>query len=284
MKLGRPARSANIGDAVLFTVVIPSYNHEKYLDEAVRSCLTSLFVTEVLIGDDGSRDGSVAMIESMERRFFPLVRNLTEYPPRNIGAHAMLNRLVGHASNEWVAVLNSDDKFVPGRFTAIRNRVRADKADFCFGNIAIMDDKSVVTSRKRAFLDPQFPFPHQAEKLDIDRIGLLSRLLCQNYIATTSNMAFTKSLWRKVGGFGNFRYAHDWDFAVRCMYSGTPAYVADYLTFYRIHGSNTIKEARALQDAEVKQIFNQLEIDFEMSSNPDFLPFLAANEYIASSR
>lgn len=263
----------------MFSVVIPVYNHDKYLDEALVSVLSDNLVSEVLIADDGSRDRSAQIIELAAKRFPGKVRNLTEKPAVNVGAHAMLNRLTNAVRNDWVAVLNSDDKFVPGRFSVIRNLSKMFQFDFCFGNLAIIDGDSTTIGRKRAFLDPQYPFPPFTGEPVADK-RLLLMMFSQNYIATTSNMLFKKSLWEQVGGFRDYRYAHDWDFAIRCMMQGKVRYIAEYLTYYRVHGSNTISESRTLQDIEIRKIFKVLEDDLSIDSVDSADRFLRSNQYL----
>lgn len=259
----------------MFSVIIPSYNHERYLPEAVRSAMQEGLVSEILIGDDASSDGSLRVIEGLAGAYPDLIKNVTDYPPVNIGAHAMLNKLIASATAPWIAVLNSDDLFIPGRFMAIKTALRMSKFEFCFGNIVIIDENSKVIGRKRAFLDPQFSFPSPP-----DKDNLLGSLLNQNYIATTSNMVFTKDLWERVGGFRDYRYAHDWDFAVRSMLLAQAEYLPEALTYYRVHSSNTIKEARSKQDEEVKNIFGTLAADFGDAAFAPHARFLAFNEYL----
>src|SRR5215469_10829729 len=103
----------------MFSVLIPSYNHRAYVADCVISAVRSPLVTEVLLVDDGSIDGSVELFDTL-RRLSPRVRILPSPPGENLGAHARLNQLVQAADNEWVAPLNSDDKLVPGRFEAVR--------------------------------------------------------------------------------------------------------------------------------------------------------------------
>ncbi len=263
----------------MYSVVIPVYNHDAYLVEAVLSAAQDRLVSEILLADDGSRDGSLTLIEAIAQRYPEKVRDCTLRPVANIGADATLNRLISMAGNDWIAVLNSDDKFVAGRFAAISQMRRVERFDFCFGNLGIIDERSRVIGLKRAFLDPQYPFP-DARRVERRSADLLQRLVCQNYIATTSNMVFSKAHWQSVGGFRSYRYAHDWDFAIRSMLVGKALYIAEYLTLYRLHGSNTIKDSRQLQDAEVRSIFKTLDDDFGIFGTPDLADFVACNQYL----
>ena len=88
-----------------------------------------------------------------------------------------------------------------------------------------------------------------------------ARLLNQNFIATTSNMVFTKTLHGRIGGFRDYRYCHDWDFALRSSFDGDIAWCPQYLSVYRIHGTNTIADAKDRIRVEVQRMFRMIEAD-----------------------
>lgn len=97
------------GTGARVTVVIPSYNHERFVVLAIRSVLDQTFNDyQIIITDDGSTDNSVREIQKVvdsRISFFPL--------SENIGACAALNLAIGRAKSDYIAILNSDDLFVP---------------------------------------------------------------------------------------------------------------------------------------------------------------------------
>ena len=103
-----------------FSVLIPSYNHARYLMGAVLSALRDPLVGEVLIVDDGSSDGSADLAERLAKNCGPRVRCFNDGSRANKGAPSRLNQLVASARFDWLAILNSDDQFIPGRFAAMR--------------------------------------------------------------------------------------------------------------------------------------------------------------------
>lgn len=246
-----------------FSVLIPVYNHAAYVEQAVISATRSPLVREVLLVDDGSRDGSAQVIASLARSCPERVRDLTTRVGENLGAHLRLNQLVEAARSKWVAVLNSDDLFVNGRFEAIASHPHFAQAEFVFGNLLLMNEHSSFVGAKRGPFDTGTPFPRDFDVAAmVERGDLIDLLGHQNYIGTTSNMVFTKSLHARVGGFAGYRYVHDWDFAMRAMAARPHLYVHRYLTSYRMHSSNTISEAPAKVDAEVRDLFDRLLADF----------------------
>jgi hypothetical protein len=68
-------------------------------------------------------------------------------------------------------------------------------------------------------------------------------LLEANYVATTSNLAFRRSLVSESGlAFLPLRYAHDWDFILSACHVGGVEMVEEPLLRYRVHDANTIRE------------------------------------------
>ncbi len=248
----------------MFSVVIPIYNHAKFVRQAIWSALRSPLVKEVLVVDDGSRDGSDKIAASMAAAHSGRVRDLTPRSGGNRGAHQRLNELVEAAQGEWIAVLNSDDAFVSGRFEAMAQSAEFSACDFAFGNLLLMDEHGALVGAKRGPLDCWSPFRPSRELLRMIAERRFADLLRdQNYLITTSNMAFRKSLHARVGGFHPYRYVHDWDFALRAMTLGRAIYIERYLTAYRIHAASTFLESEGKPIAEIRSMLERFQTDFQ---------------------
>jgi len=227
----------------MFSVVIPSYNHRRYLVQGVYSALRSPLVSEVLLVDDGSEDGSAELIEKLAAADPRRVRSLPESGTANLGAARRLNQLVAAARCEWVAILNSDDALAAGRFDTLRRWCR-DPVRFVCGSLVVMDEAGRALGTKKSVLEPEYPFPSALAPVDLARRSdLVPILVNQNFIATTSNMVFTRALHAAIGGFRDLRYVHDWDFALRAAALGGALVLPHFLSLYRVHATNTIKEA-----------------------------------------
>lgn len=87
------------------SVIIGTYNHEKFVEAAVRSVLDQNDVNfEVLIGDDGSMDETAAVVRSIRDD-----RISFEAFDENRGAVNVLNELIAKARGKYIAIMNSDD-------------------------------------------------------------------------------------------------------------------------------------------------------------------------------
>lgn len=119
------------------SVVIAAYNAEPFLAGSVGSALAQEGVTlEMIIADDASPDGTVAAAEALAAAD-PRVRVLrTE---TNGGPSAARNRAIAAARGEWVAVLDADDRFRPGRLAKMVAFGRERQADVVFDLVEEVD-------------------------------------------------------------------------------------------------------------------------------------------------
>lgn len=262
----------------MFSVLIPVFNHGRFLRAAVESAVRDPLVGEVLLADDGSSDDSPRVIERLARAYGRRVRDVTGRRV-NLGAHARLNQLAEAAACEWLAVLNSDDAFVPSRFAAARATIAASRGnptEFVSGHLLVMDAEGRTFGRKRGWLDPEYPFPESVPRPSGSQAepdwqeAFRALLVNQNFIATTSNMLFTRGLHARLGGFRDYRYCHDWDFALRAAFDGPVGWCYSPLTLYRIHGSNTIAEPAERVRHEVARMLTRLRVE---------LPALGATDW-----
>lgn len=251
----------------MFSVIIPVYNHGRFIAGAITSALQSKHVQEVLIVDDGSHDNSRDVIKYFETAEPKRIRNLTDRSGDNIGTHARLNQLVEASHCEWIAVLNSTDRFTADRFEILSQKVRLHDPDFLFGQLLIMDEQGRCIGTKRGPSEPKYPYPSEFNVNNlINGIDYFPLIANQNFITTTSNMVFKKAVHKAIGGFADFRYVHDWDFAARAILRFHSMYVESYLSIYRSHPSNTISEPIAKIDDETTDMFDAIISEF-----PDIL-------------
>ena len=97
----------------LVSVVMPVYNGERFLADAIESILAQTYTDfELLIVDDGSTDASAEIIRAYENRdrrirFFQLQRNM--------GQAATLNRGIANATGKFITIMDCDDESLPQR-------------------------------------------------------------------------------------------------------------------------------------------------------------------------
>src|SRR4051794_5959509 len=90
------------------SVIIPAFNAERYLADALRSVRTQTYADwEVVVGDDGSTDRTVEIAAGFGERVKIVGAE------KNAGPAAARNRAVAQASGELLALLDADDLWLP---------------------------------------------------------------------------------------------------------------------------------------------------------------------------
>lgn len=98
------------GAMPMFCVIMPLYNHEAFVDEAIESVVKqTLGDWELIVVDDGSKDGSGAIADGWAGRD----SRIRVIHQSNAGPAAARNRGMAQASGEWIALLDSDDMWFP---------------------------------------------------------------------------------------------------------------------------------------------------------------------------
>jgi glycosyltransferase involved in cell wall biosynthesis len=213
-------------------VVVPLYNHERYIGEAIRSILAEgKLVREIIVIDDGSSDGSILVMEKLARQDPRIVFRTQS----NQGAHATINAGLRSCSGEFLTILNSDDAYLPGRLSILVAALDADpEASIAASALAFMNDAGEAI--RNAWYEEILAGQNASQ-------GLGVALINGNFLMTTSNLLFRRSSLEELGFFAPLRYAHDLDFALRAVAFGKRILVVDQMLLrYRIHATNTISE------------------------------------------
>ncbi len=249
------------------TIVAPAYNHERYVEQ----CLTSIAKQkcekmELIILDDCSKDSTVSIIDNIVSRkeftdAFSLGVQFIRHK-KNCGAHDTINEGLTKAKGSFLAVINTDDYFGDDHLRPLLEKCESDNSEFAFGGIKVVDENNCAVEKGygKAIMKYQ-----DTLKMCPTSTMALSR---GNSTISTGNMVFSSRLYKDLNGFRNYKYVHDWDFALRAALITEPVFVEEAYYYYRLHGGNTISEisghpedANKMENAEQTQVTNPL-IDF----------------------
>lgn len=126
-------------EELMLTIAIPVYNVEKYL----KRCLDSLvnqnyFSKEIIIINDGSKDGSLEIIKEYEKEY-SFIR-LIDQP--NAGLAAVRNRCIKEARGRYISFIDSDDYVLDGLYEHLMPYIVSNNIDImCFGVINFYENK-----------------------------------------------------------------------------------------------------------------------------------------------
>ena len=148
-------------DRVDVSVVVAAWNAETFLQGSIDSALAQDGVTiEVIVANDASTDGTEALVRSLAERD-PRIRLVSNTV--NQGPAAARNTAIAAATGAWIAVLDADDRLLPGRLARLLSFARARDADVVFDLIGEVDEEG------REIPDPRpLPFDRE-ERWDLPR-------------------------------------------------------------------------------------------------------------------
>jgi glycosyltransferase involved in cell wall biosynthesis len=110
--LVRPSQQRTQRDVPRVSIVLPSYNHDRFVASALDSILAQTYQDfEIIITDDGSTDRSIDVLRTYERADSRIKLLLNRF---NYETHS-LNKCVHQARGEYIAVAHSDDEFAPSK-------------------------------------------------------------------------------------------------------------------------------------------------------------------------
>ena len=215
------------------SVVLPVYNAEAYVGEAVESILAQSFTDFELIAiNDGSTDGSGAILRELAARDTRIV--LVERP--NDGLVSALNEGIESARAEFIARMDADDVAMPERFALQHARMVKEPELAVLGSlIRWMDRAGNIIELANQPLTPK----------------AIARCLEQGCPVAHPTVMMRRSAVLKVGGYRKaFTHAQDYDLWLRMSDLGYAiANLPQPLLNYREHGANVSavnKEVQAL--------------------------------------
>lgn len=122
----------------LVTVIIPSYNHERYISQSIESVVSQSYKNlEIIVIDDGSKDESLKIINGLADKYGFIV-----IARENRGLAKTLNEGVGLANGKYISFLASDDYYLPRRIenAVLQLEKSADKVVIVYCDGYIIND------------------------------------------------------------------------------------------------------------------------------------------------
>ena len=100
---------------ISLSVIIPVYNGERFIEKAVQSVLTQIQVSEIIVVNDGSTDGTLTILEELQKQY-ALIKIYHHKNQENKGRSATRNLGIQNATGDYIAFLDADDYYLPNRF------------------------------------------------------------------------------------------------------------------------------------------------------------------------
>lgn len=230
----------NQSNQPLVSVVIPCYNHENFVQDSIQSVIDQTYQNiELIIIDDGSRDGSVEKIKEMipacQERF---IRFEFRYRS-NKGLSATLNEALEWCEGKYFSALASDDIVLKNKIDIQTKYMEENpKTTAVFGSANYIDENNNIKILAKLKRQEYF----------FNKIFLNE---CQFYAPT---QLMRKSVLDEVGGYDPDILVEDWYMWLKMAEKGSVYCLSDTFANYRIHSSNTTKNSKFIYENNMKTL------------------------------
>lgn len=233
------------------TIAIPNWNHEFVLPRAIEAGLRAArslrrrgVASEVLIVDDGSRDGSLTLLRQLEALYYTdglRVLALAE----NVGLPAVRNLLLARASHPFIAFMDADNELVPDNLYHFARAMAQTGAAAVYGNLVRRGSGSSYTM--------------------VSNESFQDRVFAENYVDAFA--LFDRVQVLDVGGYSRserVRAREDWELYLHLAAAGRRVVFVPLVfgTYHAMEGSmiEDANDTHSAQKAHVRRVFDQLGI------------------------
>ena len=254
----------------LVSVIIPCYNLENYIVECIKSVeQQSFYDFEIIVVDDGSKDGSVQSIKNYISESG--VSNIELVCKKNGGASSARNEGMKHAKGKYISFIDGDD-FINADY--LKNRVDAmiqNDTDLCVGGIRTYQNGTYgePVILRRHFFDKKSEIEKNIDELNFVFINPVGKLY-RRKIIHDFNLEFDERL----------KTSEDFAFALDFFCHVNKLQIIDDCTYnYRIRSDSLIHQVtiptkqKYVWDHAVN-FFSNLDMTFILENNPTFCSYI----------
>lgn len=245
----------------LISVIIPAYNHELFVADAINSVLLQSFSDfEIIAIDDGSTDNTFDEMKKINDSRIRL------FHQTNIGAAETINRGIDLSQGQYITILNSDDLFDPERLAEFKQYMDEYPDTMVLSSLVQPVDilgNHLKPESGNASHDYWLKWYETAvQNLRMDD-GYFFSLLQSNFVVSTSNIFLNSRIFQNEAKFNPvLSYCHDYEFLLRTLQKYRFGFIHQKLVNYRLHDANTIRHNHFLKRLEVQYaVFHALNFD-----------------------
>jgi len=206
------------------SVIVTSYNHEKYIKQCIESILMQKgdFELEIIIGDDFSKDNTTKILKYYEKEYSDIICLLPS--KKNMGVTKNLKRCLKKVKGEYVAICEGDDYWTDIYKLDKQSKFLKEKKDYalCFNSFLMyyenQDKKNYVFQEKLT-----------------KKTYTTKDLILENFIGNFSCCMYKKDIIKKLPDDLYDIFTVDWMFNIACSEHGKIGFIKDTMSVYRIH-------------------------------------------------
>ncbi len=236
----------------LVSIIMPVFNGEKFLHEAIDSLLQQTYNNwELLAVNDGSTDRSREIILQYTDSRIKLIEN-----EKNIGIIGTKNRAIDLARGKYIATLDADDIALP---TRIEKQVAYLEANPNCGLCATLHQE--IDEKGNKGLVSIFP----TEPADVKSYLLIANCICH------SSTMLRADLYKANKYDDDYYVAEDFELWDRISRTHKVVNLPEILTYYRVHGGNISITKKERMFETVKELCKRILSNIELPYSPEEL-------------
>lgn len=218
----------------LVSVVVPCYNHEKYVKETIESIINQTYKNiELIVIDDGSKDNSAMVIQELADRY-----GFTFIHRPNKGLSATLNEGIKLSKGKYFCACASDDMYMLDK---IEKQVQFMESNpeygMCYGKIIEFDETG---------------YKKQREIKNAKSGWIFEDLLMFNFVMPAVTTMIKKEIYETIGLFDETLFIEDYDMWLRIANKYQIGFINEFLAYYRKHETNMCKQTFKMYQAQQK--------------------------------
>lgn len=244
----------------LVSLLIPTYNHEKFIDDIMNSIIEQTYENlEVIITDDASSDHTYSKMEGwikiLKGKFgnVELLCNQT-----NRGIPKTLNHMLGICNGKYIKVIASDDFLLPKSIEILVDFLEnRPEYGLVFAN-GIVGDKNTHYPIKAINQFPQYynQFPDLSG-------NIVEKMYCKYFLFSPSIM-YSRKAYESTGKYDEEIWAEDWDYYLRIAENMPIGYLNEPVVMYRMSDesashSTKLEYRMGMRKSEIKVLLKHRE-------------------------
>lgn len=223
------------------SIIVPTYNREDFILEAVNSVLAQTVTNwELIIVDDGSTDDTYTVLE-------PLLKDnrIIYQKQENQGQAVARQQALKIAKGSYIAFLDSDNRWLPNRLELGLKALKDNpQASISYGNIITIDENGEEVTRENM----------------LRHSGAIAPLLLRDNFVAMNTTLVRKSAIDKIGGMrGEVRRGDDYDLWLRLSAEHEFIYIPEFMADYRVMDDqiSSNKDGRFVSNRAIVENFHR---------------------------
>ena len=211
------------------SVLIPSFNHENYIEKCVDSILNQSHKDlELIISDDNSNDKTIKKIKKYSDKRIKLFQQ-----KKNLGICNNLNFLTKRVQGKFFCYSGSDDFFDKYKIEKQLNFMLTNKIDFSFTHVNFINSSGKFVKDNDNYMLGNFNVKNRS-------VGeWFNTFFFRGNVLNAPSSMFKQSLKSKIHFDENYEYLHDFKIYIDLMFHGKKfGILNEKLTYYRLHPKN----------------------------------------------